>query len=182
MILASSWLQAIGSLLNVIFILALVSMSGAINRLAGWLTALGGVVVLCISLVEVSLYISSVQSVISGNLTALSVSLILNQAIQHAYVLVPAPLIMLGLGAIILDTRLLPRIFGYLALAFGIAMGVLGIFGLFMPLQAVIDMVLTGQEVWFAAVAIAIALGATKAIEPPPAIQVSAQNPAQNTI
>jgi hypothetical protein len=69
---------------------------------------------------------------------------------------VPAPTLLIGLGIIILQSRVIPIIFGFLALAFGTVLGVLGFVGTFTPLQQVIDYVLGAQEVWFAAAGIAL--------------------------
>ncbi|MFL5628544.1 MAG: hypothetical protein ACJ788_23430 [Ktedonobacteraceae bacterium] len=156
LILAGAWLQAIGSLLEVIFILGIIVIAGATQRLAGWITAFAATVIMTVSMVEVSFYISAVQSGVSGNLNGLSISLTLIQAIQHAYVIVPAPAMLIGLGIVILESRVLPRIFGYLGLAFGVVLGVLGFVGTFTSLQQVIDYVLTAQEVWFVAAGIAL--------------------------
>ena len=156
LILAGSWLQAIGSFLEVVFILAIIHIAGATQRLSGWITAFAAIVIMAVSLVEVSFYLSAIQGGVNGDLTTLAVSLNLIKAIQHAYVIVPAPTILLGLGVVILNSHVFPRIFGYLALALGVIMGILGFVGTFIPLQQVIDSVLTVQEVWFAALAISV--------------------------
>lgn len=163
LILTGSWLQAIGSLLEVVFILAIIHITGATQRLAGWIAAFAATVIMAVSLVEVSFYLSAIQGGVSGDLTTLAVSLNLIKAIQHAYVIVPAPMLLLALGVVILSSPMFPRLFGYLALALGVTMGILGLVGTFVPLQQVIDYVLTVQEVWFAAVAITLAISVRKA-------------------
>lgn len=162
LILAGAWLQAFGSLMSVIFIFALIHLAGAAQKLIGWITAFAVVAIMGVSLVEVSFYISAVQSGLLGNLTLLSMSLILITSIQHAYVIAPAPTLLIGLGIVLLSSRLFPRIFGYIYLAFGIVMGILGLIGTFVPLQTVIDSVLAAQEVWFAVTAIALAISTRK--------------------
>jgi len=47
-----TWLQATGSLLSVVFFLALVQKSGATARLAGLLTTVGSAVLLAVVLIE----------------------------------------------------------------------------------------------------------------------------------
>lgn len=163
LILTGSWLQAIGSLLEVVFILAIIHITGATQRLAGWIAAFAATVIVAVSLVEVSFYLSAIQGGVSGDLTTLAVSLNLIKAIQHAYVIVPAPTLLLALAVVILKSSVFPRLFGYLALALGVTMGILGLVGTFVPLQQVIDYVLTVQEVWFAAVAITLAISVRKA-------------------
>ncbi len=156
LILAGSWLQGVGSLLEVIFMLGLIHLAGATKSLAGWITAFSATVIVGISFVEVSFYLSAIEGGVNGDLTTLSVSINLIKAIQHAYVIAPAPANLLALGVVLLSSHLMPRIFGYLALLLGTALGVLGLVGTFIPLQQVIDLVLTVQEVWYAAIAIAL--------------------------
>lgn len=162
LILAGAWLQAFGSLLNVIFIFALIQMAGASQKLMGWVTAFAGIVIMGVSLVEVSFYISAIEGGVSGDMTALSISLDLIKAIQHAYVIAPAPTLLIGLGIVLLSSRLFPRIFAYIFLTFGIVMGALGLIGTFVPMQNVINSVLAAQEVWFAVTAIALVINTRK--------------------
>lgn len=163
LILAGSWLQGVGSLLQVIFILALVHLAGATSRMSGKITTMAAIVIVGVSLAEASFYISAVQGGVSGNMTVLSVSLVLIQAIQHAYVISPAPALMLALGIVLLTSRQLPAVFGYLALLLGAILGILGLIGMFLPLQTVINSVLSVQELWFAAVSITLIVVAGKA-------------------
>ena len=160
LILAGAWLQAFGSLLNVIFFFALIQMSSAGQKLSGWVTAFAGIVIMGVSLVEVSFYISAIEGGVAGDMTALSVSLDLIKAIQHAYVIAPAPTLLIGLGIVLLNARLFPHIFSYIFIAFGLVMGTLGLIGTFVPMQSIIDSVLAAQEVWFAVTAIALAISA----------------------
>lgn len=162
LILAGAWFQAFGSLLNVIFILALIHMSDAGQKLSGWITAFAAIVIMGVSLVEVSFYISAIESGVAGDMTALSISLYLIKAIQHAYVIVPAPTLLIGLGIVLLNARLFPRAFSYIFIAFGLVMGILGLIGTFVPMQGIIDSVLAAQEVWFAITAIVLAVNARK--------------------
>lgn len=162
LILTGSWLQAIGSLLEVIFILAIIRLAGAANRLAGWVTAFAATTIMAVSLVEVSFYLSAVQGGVSGDLTLLAISLNLIKAIQHAYVIAPAPTLLIGLGCVLFNSRLLPRIFSYLAIALGVILAILGFVGVFSPMQQVVDYVLSAQELWFAAAAIMLIIYAGK--------------------
>src|SRR5690242_7604781 len=60
LILAGAWLQGIGSLLEAIFILALVHVAGAIKLLRGWVVLFTATVIVGVSLTEVSFYISAI--------------------------------------------------------------------------------------------------------------------------
>lgn len=164
LIQAGAWLQAFGSLLEVIFILAILHITGAMKRFSGLIVAASAILIMGVSLVEVSLYLNAIAGVVSGDLVTLAVSINLIKSIQHAYVIAPAPVLLLALGGVIITSRLFPRLLGYLGLAFGVVLGILGLIGTFIPLQTVIDDVLTAQEVWLAILAIALALTVRKAL------------------
>jgi hypothetical protein len=155
-ILLGGWLQAVGSLLSICFALALVRMAGAMTRLAGWLELLGGTVLVLVSLIEVFCYILTVQEATSGNTAALAIALDLTKAVQHGFSMVAAPAVFLPLAVVILGSRVLPAIFGYLALALGVIFAVLGLVGLFSPLQNVVNILAGLQGVWFLAAAITL--------------------------
>jgi len=80
----------------------------------------------------------------------------------HIYPIAPAPVIFLALGAVLLGSRLLPRVFGYLALALGIAFEIVGLVSLF--IFPVLTLVVLGfQSLWIVATAIMLILGAGRA-------------------
>jgi hypothetical protein len=153
-ILVGAWLQGIGSLLNVVFVLALVHLAGYADRFLGRLTLLAGVTILNVSLVEIAFYLTAVQSGESGDLGALATSLQLIKGVQHVFLIAPALLLPVGLA--ILGSTVLPRILGFLAVALGVTLEILGFVGLFSALQSVIDVVLIVQEVWMLAAAVAL--------------------------
>jgi hypothetical protein len=156
-ILLGAWLQGMGSLLNVLFVLALVSLAGARHRFAGWLTLLAGATVLMVSLMEVTGYLVYAQAAGSGDLTEAMIGTTLTEAVQHVFLIAPA--LLLPLGAVLLGSRLLPRVFGYLALMLGSLLQILGLVGLLAALQPVIDNLLTVELVWMVAAAIALGAG-----------------------
>jgi hypothetical protein len=95
----------------------------------------------------------------------LGVSLNLITSIQHAYSIIPAPALDASLGVVLLTSPLFAgafgRILGYLGLAFGAVLLVLGFIGTFTPLQQAVDNVLTGQQVWLIAITVVLAFSAT---------------------
>jgi hypothetical protein len=155
-ILVGAWLQGVGSLLNVVFVLALVHLAGYADRFAGRLALLAGVTILNVSLVEIAFYLTAVQSGESGDLGALATSLQLIKGVQHVFLIAPALLLPVGLAT--LGAPVLPRIFGLLAIVLSAALEILGFVGLFNNLQPVVDVVLIVQEVWMLAAAIALLL------------------------
>jgi len=154
-IVLGGWLQGIGSLLTVLFALALVHLSGAAHRFAGWATLLSGSALLMVSLVEVTFYLAAAQAALSGGDT--STGIVANnliKAVQHVFLVAPA--LLLPLGYILFTDRLLPRPFGVTALGLGALLQVLGLVNLFDGLQPVIGVVLIVQGVWFLAAAVAV--------------------------
>lgn len=159
-----TWLQATGSLLSVIFFLALVHKAGATVRLAGVLTALGSAVLLAVVLIEGVFTIDLAQAAVNGHqVTSLS-SFDIMTVFTHIYPIVPAPLIFLALGTVLLGSQVLPRVFSYLALSLGIAFEIVGLVGLFTtPILSVV--VLALQSLWTLSAAITFMFRSKKATE-----------------
>jgi hypothetical protein len=160
-ILWGAWLQAVGPLLNVLFAFAIVCLAGATTRLAGWMTLFGGTILMMVSLVEITFYMSALYNnpatmgLISGELI---------HAVQHLYFIVAAPALFLPLGAVILGSRVLPRVFGYLALVLGAAFAILGVVFLFtLTLPAAVLAFAGIQTLWWLAAAITLIVRTEKA-------------------
>src|SRR5258707_6973302 len=150
-----AWLQATGSLLSVVFFLALVHRAGGAARLAGMLTILGSAVLLAVVLIERVFTIDLAQAAANGHQVTSLTSFDIMTVFTHIYPLAPAPVIFLALGTILLGSRLLPRVFGYLALGLGIAFEIVGLVGLFTtPVLTLVVLVL--QSLWVLAAAITL--------------------------
>jgi hypothetical protein len=133
-ILVSAWLQVTGAILYVAFILAIVHLAGAGERFAGRIVALAAAILVGLKLLDSAMIISAVQSAQHGETETLRVSFDLiggpgNDAIGRSFLIAPA--ILLQLGFVILQTQLLPRLYGLIAIAFGAASQTLGLVGLF---------------------------------------------------
>lgn len=133
-ILISAWLQVTGAILYVVFILAIVHLAGAGQRFAGRIVALAAPILVGLTLLDSAMTISAVQSAAHGQNETLRVSFNLiagpdNDAIGRSFLIAPA--ILLPLGFVILQTRLLPRSYGWIAIGFGAASQALGLLGLF---------------------------------------------------
>lgn len=122
-ILWGAWLQAVGPVLIVLFAFALVHLSGATQRLDGWMTFFGAGVLMMVSLIEISFYIGALNPD-PAVMPAMSLRLI--YAVQHLYFIVAAPSLFLPLGIVLLRSQVLPRAFGYLALVLAAGFVVLG--------------------------------------------------------
>ena len=150
-----TWLQATGSLLSVVFFLALVQKSGATARLAGLLTIVGSAVLLAVVLIEGVFTIDLAQAAANGHQVTSLTSFDLMTVFTYIYPIVPAPVIFLGLGTILLGSRLLPRVFGFLAFGLGIAFAIVGLIALFTT--AILSIVvLSLQALWVLAAAITL--------------------------
>ncbi|MGH2458884.1 MAG: hypothetical protein ACRDIY_08450 [Chloroflexota bacterium] len=154
-ILLDTWLQAIGALLSVVFALALVHLAGAEDRFAGRLTLLVGGAVLILALVEGAFALGALQAGANGHPEAALTCLDVYRVFVHVFLIAPSLFLVMGIA--LLDTRLLPPAFSYLAVGLGIVFQVLGVAGLFSSaaLLAVI-VVLKAQDFWTVAAAVAL--------------------------
>jgi hypothetical protein len=153
-ILWGAWLQAVGPVLIVLFAFALVHLAGAAHRLAGWMTFFGATILMTVSLIEITLYISALSP--DPAIMPL-VSLRLISAVQHLYFIVAAPTLFLPLGIVLVGSPLLPRLFGYLALLLAAGFAALGIiFLLDLTLPGAVTAFAGVQAFWWLAAAIAL--------------------------
>jgi hypothetical protein len=158
-ILWGSWLQAVGPLLIVLFAFAIVSLAGATTRFAGWMTLLGGALLMTVSLVEIVFYMSTLNTTPLNNnpATMALISLALIHSVQHLYFIVGAPALFIPLGVVILSSRVLPHVFGYLAIALGAAFVILGVVYLFdLTLPVLVQAFAGVQAFWWLAAAIVL--------------------------
>src|SRR5262249_13322553 len=123
-ILWGAWLQAVGPVLIVLFAFALVHLAEAASRLAGWMTLFGASVLMTVSLFEIAFYISALNAEPE---VMPSISLRFIYAVQHLYFIVAAPSLFLPLGLVLLNSQVLPRWFGYLAVALAMVFAATGI-------------------------------------------------------
>ena len=157
-ILLDAWLQAVGSLLAVIFFVAIVELAGGFHRLAGWIALVGTSAVLAMSLLDVTLVFGSMQGAASGHLTTAVTCFDLTYVFIHVFPIGPAPATFFGLGVVLLRSTLLPRVFAFAALALAVGFETLGFIGLFVPaINGAIVVLLSSQELWIAAAALTLA-------------------------
>jgi hypothetical protein len=150
-----AWLQATGSLLCVIFFLALVQKTEGTAQLAGILTIVGAAILLAVVLIEGVFTIDLAQAAVNGHQITSLTSFDIMTVFTYIYPIAPAPLIFLPLGTILLRSPLLPRVFGYLALALGCAFAVVGLVGLFTT-SIITLIVLSLQSLWILGAAITL--------------------------
>ena len=153
-ILWGAWMQAVGPVLIVFFAFALVHLAGAAQRMAGWMTFFGATILMTVSLIEITFYISALHA---NPATMPYISLALISAVQHLYFIVAAPSLFLPLGIVLLRSAVLPRLFGYFALALAAMFAALGVVYM---LRLTLPPFVTGfagvQALWWLAAAIAL--------------------------
>ncbi len=169
-ILLGGWMQDIGALLCIAFLVAVVVIAGWASRIAALLTLLGGTILVVVSLIEVTWYLLTLQGAASGNAAQVALSLELVKAIQHAYSMIAAPAVFIPIGVVILGSRVLPRAFAYLAFLLGGVFLVLGGVVLFDDsLQGIVNVLSAVQGLWFLAAAIAVLVASRSVAKAPTA-------------
>jgi len=159
-VLWGAWLQAVGPVFIVLFAFALVHLAGATLRLAGWMTLFGATVLMTVSLIEITYYISAL---FPDPELMTSISLRVIYAVQHLYFIVAAPALFLPLGVVLVNSRILPRLFGCLALLLGAAFAGMGVaFLLTLMLPAKVTAFAGVQALWWLAAAITLILRSGK--------------------
>jgi len=153
-ILWGAWMQAVGPLLIVLFAFLVVQLAGATQHLAGWMTFLGATILMTVSLIEITFYISALYR---DPVLMPSLSLNVISAVQHLYFIVAAPALFVPLGIVLVRSRVLPKLFGYLALVLGAIFAALGvIFLLRLPLPDAVTAFAGVQALWWLAAAVAL--------------------------
>lgn len=151
-----AWLQAVGPVFIVLFAFALVRLAGATQSVAGWMTMFGATTLMTVSLIEITFYISGMFAM-PALMPEISIKLVF--AVQHLYFMVAAPALFLPLGLVLLGSRILPRILGYLAILVAIGFAAGGV--LFMLTLRLPDAVAAAgavQPIWWLAAAITLML------------------------
>ena len=153
-ILWGAWLQAVGPVLIVAFAFALVHLADAANRLAGWMTFFGAAVLMTVSLIEITFYISALQPT-PDVMPYVGLSLIASS--QHLYFMIAAPALFAPLGFVLVRSSVLPRAFCYLALLLAALFAGLGIrYMLVLTLPLWVTAVGGVQAAWWLAAAITL--------------------------
>ena len=153
-VLWGAWLQAVGPVFIMLFAFSLVHLAGATGRLAGWMTLFGATMLMTVSLIEITYYISAL---FPDPEMMTSISLRVISAVQHLYFIVAAPAVFFPLGIILATSSILPRLFGYLALLLAAGFAVLGAaFMLRLTLPASVTAFAAVQALWWLAAGIAL--------------------------
>src|SRR5579863_6094471 len=153
-ILWGAWLQAVGPVFIVLFAFALVHIAGQSSRLAGWMTFFGAAVLMMVSLIEITFYISALYP---RPQTMTPISLELIYSVQHLYFIVAAPALFIPLGVVLFRARILPRVFAPLAILLGTGFAIVGMTSLLtLTLPASITALGSVQAIWWFAAGVTL--------------------------
>jgi len=125
-LLTSAWLDGLGSALLILTAVAIAHLAGAGSTLPGRIVQVTGTVVIALSLVSDTLLIATAQAGALGDGATVRTAYSLLSAGDYVYP-VANTFWLSALGLVVLRTSILPRAFGYLALALGAAELVIGL-------------------------------------------------------
>ena len=146
-VLIDTWLQQFGTILSVIFALALVQMAGTSRTLAGRLTLLASTVIVSLSLAEGTFALTALQAGDNGHRDAAVTCYELTNSFVHIFLLAPSLFFVMGFA--IRNTRPLPEIFARTAIILGIFFQILGAIVLFDDnFILIVIAVLMLQNIW----------------------------------
>jgi hypothetical protein len=163
-VLWGAWLQAVGPVFIILFALALVHLASAHLCLSGWMTLFGASVLMTVSLIEITYYMCALFPD-PEMMTSISLRVIF--AAQHLYFIVAAPALFLPLGIVLINSDILPRLFGFLALALASAFAGLGVaFQLRLIPPNAVTAFAGVQALWWLTAAIMLVARSTKVSQP----------------
>ena len=156
---AGAWFQVTGTVLSIFLFIVIVYLAGALSRVFGVVTIMASAVLLGVVLIEAAFLIAVPIAAANGDSATVATTFALSNGVfVRVFPLAPASLSFLGLGAVILESTVLPRAFGCLALGIGAAFELAGIAAIFSILGLILAIILSiGQEFWTLAAAIALA-------------------------
>ena len=136
-IFLDAWLMGIGSFLSVIFYLGLVYISGAIIRFSGLLAIIASAVMLAVALVDVTFMVEAANAAILGHTDTTKVAFDFiaggGEAFDYTFIFGPAPMLITSIGIVLLRSDIIPRFFGYAAIAVGVMFFIAGLLSIFYP-------------------------------------------------
>lgn len=169
-ILIDAWLEGTGTVLYVIFVLALLQLNGRARPLARQVTTLAATLIVSVSLLYDVAVIALGQSVKIGGgqlFATPAVAWGTYAAAEHIFLITPP--IFLPLGVALLGGRALPRPFGYSAIVCGLVSIILGFVGLLTvsasnngPVGAAINYLIYVESAWIIVAAVFILVTASR--------------------
>lgn len=155
---AGACFQVTGTLLCVVFFLAILQIAGATMRLPGLLVIVAATSLLGLVLVEAALLVAVPAAAAAGDTaTAVTTFDLSNGPFVRVFPLAPASVTYIALGAVLLGSRLLQPWFGFASIGLGIAFELAGMIAVFSSTGLIVTIVLSAaQELWIVTAAIAL--------------------------
>jgi hypothetical protein len=153
-----AWLQSTGTLLSVVFFLALVRMTGAADGLLATLVTVTAASLLSIVLVESAFLVAVPMAASAGDASTVATAFALSNGVfVRVFPLAPASATYMVLGLALLSRGPLPNGFGYAAIAIGAVFEVGGVVAIFSSAATIALAVFAAtQGLWVAAAAVAL--------------------------
>jgi hypothetical protein len=158
-IMLGAWAQAVSPPLIVIFALGVVYLSGDSQKFPGILTFFGAIILIIVSMIEITFYFSAVTGTPS---TTGIISMELISAVQRLYSIIAAPMFFFTFSWVIKKGLVLPPVLGYIGFVLGSFFFVLGIIQLFYPIQYIVDYFSIAQGFWWLAGSIVLLIKSGK--------------------
>jgi hypothetical protein len=148
------WLQVTGTVLTVIFAISIVVFARQTSTLQGVLIFLGSAILVAVNLSELTAY----KVLATGHFSTARAAVDVISGVQLGYSIVAAPVIFGALGYLLLETEILPRVFGYLALGLGLIFWVCGLITVVTSIQGFINVLSAVQGLWWLSAGVFIAV------------------------
>jgi hypothetical protein len=151
------WLQVTGAAASVVFFLSLVARSGGRGSMGALIAIVGGAVLLAVVCIEAALLVAVPMAAAAGDRATVAAAFALsNGAFARIFGIAPAPLLLGGIGLVLLGSTVLPRFFAWSAIGLALAFVLAAFAAVFGPVGLIVSIVLSVlQAVWTAAAAVA---------------------------
>jgi len=147
---AGAWLQGTGTLLSVVFFLALVRLATPGGTIAGQVVVVGSAALLAVVLVEAAFLVAVPPAATAGDLATVATAFAMSNGVfVRIFPLAPASATLIALGLVLRSGRLLDRRLATTAIALGVAFEVAGLVAIVSAAGVVAVIVLSvGQAAW----------------------------------
>jgi hypothetical protein len=153
LLLIGTWLQATGSALIIIFLVAMVYRARAQTAMAGQVSLIGMAVLLALVLLEGVCTIAMGQGATFGHPEVTLAAFNFMTDFSYAYAFGPAPLIFMALGLILRHDRQVPQFVSFSAVSLGVLFVLAGLLSLvFSPVFITVALAL--EAIWVVTAAI----------------------------
>lgn len=158
---AGAWLQVTGTLLSIVFYIALLSAGRAQETFWGYVLLIAAGSVLTLVVVEAAFLVAVPVAAAGGDKATVATGFALSNGIfARVFPLAPASASYVALGAVVLRSAVLPRSFGQAAIALGVAFEAAGLAAVLTNVAVFAAVALSVlQTLWILAAALAFAFG-----------------------